>query len=276
MKQKLKLLIQNNWLFAFMVVVIQLKSMTLLSMLRTTNSSSINISGIYFGTPVLWAHIAIITLICSPIFFFKEKGKIRAALVIDIIITVLFIADIWYYRANGTFLSIRHLLHTEIFNPTGKSLFNLRVVDVSFIIDFILLFLIYKFIKIKEEGRNRLSMRSLKAVSIFLLSTFVIWIAHYCADVKGILQGRNFLSQSWAPFQTFSDMSPLGYHGFDINFYSDKNKKLTDDDKKEIESWFNDNKENIPDNEYKGMLKGKNVIALQVESLENFVINQKV
>ena len=44
----------------------------------------------------------------------------------------------------------------------------------------------------------------------------------------------------------------------------------------DIENWFNDNKENLPDNKYKGMFKGKNLIAIQVESLENFVINQKV
>jgi lipoteichoic acid synthase len=276
MKEKLKQLIHINWLFAFMVVVIQLKSMILLSMLRTPDSSSINIGGIYFGPPVLWAHIAIVTLICSPILFFKEKGRLRAALVIDVIVTIIFIADIWYYRANGTFLSIRHFRHPEIFNPTGKSLFNLRLVDISFIIDFIILFVINKFIKSVKENRSRLSLRSLKAVTVFLLSAFIIGIGHYCADIKDTLQGRRFLSQSWAPFQTFSDMSPLGYHGFDINFFKDKNKTLTDDDKKSIENWFNDNKEDIPDNEYKGMLKGKNVIALQVESLENFVINQKV
>ena len=43
----------------------------------------------------------------------------------------------------------------------------------------------------------------------------------------------------------------------------------------EIETWINYNKENLPDNEYKGLFKGKNVIFLQIESLENFVIGQK-
>jgi len=277
MEKRLKNIIKNNWLFLFMVVMLQFKSMILLSMLRTPNSSSINLGSIYFTPPVRWAHVAIIILICSPIFFFKEKGRLRAALIIDILVTILFVADIWYYRANETFLSIRYLLHTEIFNPTGSNLFNFRLVDLAFFIDFIILFLICKFIEIKEEeSEKKLFLRAIKAISVFLVSAFAMGIGHYYIDIKQMENGKNLFRISWAPFQTFSDMSPLGYHGYDINFYSDKNKTLTSDEKSDIENWFNDNKENIPDNKYKGMLKGKNVIAIQVESLENFVINQKV
>ncbi|MCE5220528.1 MAG: LTA synthase family protein [Clostridium sp.] len=277
MKKRLKNSIQRNWLFVFMVVMLQFKSMILLSMLRTPNSSSINLGSIYFGTPAKWAHVAIIILIVSPIFFFKEKGQLRASLIIDILVTIIFVADIWYYRANGTFLSIRHLAHNEIFNPIGKNLFNFRVADLVFFIDFIMLFLIYKFIKIKEEkSEKKLFLRSLKAISIFLVSAFAIGIGHYYIDIKQMVSGQNLFRVSWAPFQTFSDMSPLGYHGFDLNFYKDKNKTLTSDEVTDIENWLNDNKENLPDNKYKGMLKGKNLIAIQIESLENFVIKQKV
>lgn len=276
MEQKFKNLIKRNWLFVFMVIMLQLKSMILLSMLRTPNSSSINLGGIYFGAPVIWAHLAIIVLICSPIFFFKEKGRLRAAIIIDILVTIVFVADIWYYRANGTFLSFRHLIHNEIFNPIEKNLLNFRFVDLIFFIDFIILCLIYKFVKKEKIIEKALHVRVIKAVSIFLISVFVIGGGYYYVDIKQMLSGKNLFRLSWAPFQTFSDMSPLGYHGFDFYFYRDKNKTLANEEAVDIENWFNDNKENLPDNEYKGIVKGKNVIAIQVESLENFVINQKV
>jgi lipoteichoic acid synthase len=82
----------------------------------------------------------------------------------------------------------------------------------------------------------------------------------------------------WAPNQTISNLSPIGYHIYDIyNFTQDcKPLELTAKDKKDINSWFESKKENIPDNEYKGMFKGKNLIIIQVESLENFVIGQKI
>lgn len=246
-------------------------------MLRTTNSSSINFSTMYFGVPAIGAHLVIITLILSIMFLFKYKGKMWTALIINVIITILFIADIWYYRNNGTFLSIRHLLHPEIFNPIGKNLINFRPVDLLFVIDFIVFFILFKFDKLRKYNDNsRLSLRILKTAIVFSLSALIIFISHYIIDIKGTIPGQSFLRLSWAPFQTFSDMSPLGYHGFDLKYFVGRNKELSDLDINDVQSWINNNKEDIPDNEYFGMLKGKNLIAIQVESLENFVINKKV
>ncbi|MDU7240497.1 LTA synthase family protein [Clostridium sp.] len=277
MKDKFKKIVLNNWLFILMVLILQAKSMLLLSMLRTTNSSSINFSTMYFGVPAIGAHLVIITLILSIMFLFKYKGKMWTALIIDAIITLLFIADIWYYRNNGTFLSIRHLLHPEIFNPIGKNLINFRPVDLLFVIDFIVFFILFKFDKLRKYNDNsRLSLRILKTAIVFSLSALIIFISHYIIDIKGTIPGQSFLRLSWAPFQTFSDMSPLGYHGFDLKYFVGRNKELSDSDINDVQSWMNNNKEDIPDNEYFGMLKGKNLIAIQVESLENFVINKKV
>jgi lipoteichoic acid synthase len=277
MKEKFKKIVLNNWLFILMVLILQAKSMLLLSMLRTTNSSSINFSTMYFGVPAIGAHLVIITLILSIMFLFKYKGKMWTALIINVIITILFIADIWYYRNNGTFLSIRHLLHPEIFNPIGKNLINFRPVDLLFVIDFIVFFILFKFDKLRKYNDNsRLSLRILKTAIVFSLSALIIFISHYIIDIKGTIPGQSFLRLSWAPFQTFSDMSPLGYHGFDLKYFVGRNKELSDLDINDVQSWINNNKEDIPDNEYFGMLKGKNLIAIQVESLENFVINKKV
>lgn len=277
MKEKFKKIVLNNWLFILMVLILQAKSMLLLSMLRTTNSSSINFSTMYFGVPAIGAHLVIITLILSIMFLFKYKGKMWTALIINVIITILFIADIWYYRNNGTFLSIRHLLHPEIFNPIDKNLINFRPVDLLFVIDFIVFFILFKFDKLRKYNDNsRLSLRILKTAIIFSLSALIIFISHYIIDIKGTIPGQSFLRLSWAPFQTFSDMSPLGYHGFDLKYFVGRNKELSDSDINDVQSWINNNKEDIPDNEYFGMLKGKNLIAIQVESLENFVINKKV
>lgn len=44
----------------------------------------------------------------------------------------------------------------------------------------------------------------------------------------------------------------------------------------DINEYFETKKENLPDNEYFGAAKGKNLIYIQVESLENFVIGQKI
>ena len=276
MKEKVKSFLKCNWVFIFLVVVLQIKSMMLLSMLRTPGSASMNFGIMYFTPPAIWAHIAIVTLIASFVYLFKGKGRMWAAIVIDILVTILFIADIWYYRVNGTFLSIRHIIEPGIFNPIGKSLFNFKPIDLLFLVDFVILFLVYKFTGLKNvKYKSRLKTRLIAFISVFGISAIVIGFGHYYLDIAK-KSDKVLFRIAWAPFQTFSDISPLGYHGYDIYYYTNKEMTLTDAQKNEIKTWFDENKEDLPDNKYKGMFEGKNLIAIQVESLENFVIGQKV
>lgn len=276
MKEKVKSFLKCNWVFIFLVVVLQVKSMMLLSMLRTPGSASMNFGIMYFTPPAIWAHIAIVTLIASFVYLFNGKGRMWAAIVIDILVTILFIADIWYYRVNGTFLSIRHIIEPGIFNPIGKSLFNFKPIDLLFLLDFVILFLVYKFTGLKNvKYKSSLKTRLIAFISVFGISAIVIGFGHYYLDIAK-KSDKVLFRIAWAPFQTFSDISPLGYHGYDIYYYTNKEMTLTDAQKNEIKTWFDENKEDLPDNKYKGMLEGKNLIALQVESLENFVIGQKV
>ncbi|MDZ5041063.1 LTA synthase family protein [Clostridium perfringens] len=276
MKEKVKSFLKCNWVFIFLVVVLQVKSMMLLSMLRTPGSASMNFGIMYFTPPAIWAHIAIVTLIASFVYLFKGKGRMWAGVVIDILVTILFVADIWYYRVNGTFLSIRHIIEPGIFNPIGKSLFNFKPIDLLFLLDFVILFLVYKFTGLKNvKYKSSLKTRLIAFISVFGISAIVIGFGHYYLDIAK-KSDKVLFRIAWAPFQTFSDISPLGYHGYDIYYYTNKEMTLTDAEKNEIKTWFDENKEDLPDNKYKGMFEGKNLIAIQVESLENFVIGQKV
>ena len=63
-----------------------------------------------------------------------------------------------------------------------------------------------------------------------------------------------------------SNLSPLGYHAFDIyNYYENKQtKKLTSEENQEIKSWFAQKQENQPVNSYNSIFKGQNLIVIQV------------
>ncbi|GKU32624.1 LTA synthase family protein [Clostridium folliculivorans] len=257
-------------------VILMLKSMVFLAMLRTPNSSSLDFHKMYFTPPPMWAHIACVVLVISISFLFRSKGRIRYLIILDLLVSILLLADIWYYRANGTFLSIRHILYPELFNPVKKNLFLPAVVDILYFIDFVFIAaLVIKFKnKIKSEERYIFAFAATFAFSIVTLVS-----SYYYIDVIDGTKGEKMLFKiAWAPFQTMSDMSPLGYHGYDIykTIYEKNAVKLSSDDTEKITQWFEDNKENLPDNEYKGKFNGKNLIFVQVESLENFVIGQKV
>lgn len=255
--------------------LIMLKSMLFMSMIHTPNSSGISIRKMYFSAPPILSHMMMITAIMSFAFLLSGKKRIIYYIIIDLFITSVLIGDIWYYRTNGNFLSIRFLTSPELFNPMHRKIVAASAVDLLFLLDFPAIPLIcFK----KNTGLNyRVSIRTFSA--ILLISLLHIGCAHYLIDKMDITKGVMMMfKNSWAPFQTMSNLSPIGYHSFDIlrEFTENKTVALSNDDKKDIEKWFLSKKENLPDNEYMGMLKGKNLIAIQVESLEDFVIGSKI
>jgi lipoteichoic acid synthase len=255
--------------------IIMLKSMLFLSMLHTTNSSGISIKKMYFSAPPILSHIMMIAALMSFAFLLSGNKRIAYYVFIDFIITALLIGDIWYYRTNGNFLSLRFLIFPELFNPMHRNISAASAVDLMFILDFPAILLIC--FKKKTTLKYKASFRSFAAV--LLISLLHISFSHYMIDKMDITKGVMMMfKNSWAPFQTMSNLSPTGYHGYDIFRELTENKiaDLTEEDRKEIDKWFLDKQESLPDNEYMGVLKGKNLVAIQVESLENFVIGSKV
>ncbi|MPQ44496.1 LTA synthase family protein, partial [Clostridium tarantellae] len=52
--------------------------------------------------------------------------------------------------------------------------------------------------------------------------------------------------------------------------------KITPEDKSQIDAYYKFKNENLSDNKYKGMFKNKNLLIIQVESLESFVLNKSI
>ena len=109
-----------------------------------------------------------------------------------------------------------------------------------------------------------------------------LWIKgiYYFYDVKDITNGKVtfFTPYSWDLQGVAQNTSSLGYHVYEIGkkLTISKEKKLTSAEEEEINKWFLSNDEQLPDNNYVGLLNGKNLIFLQVESMENFVVRETI
>lgn len=234
--------------------------------------------GVSMDIPLIFAHISMILLITFPAFLLRQKASMIYLVVIDLLYTVLIIADLWYYRASGYFLGIKYIFFNDLFNPLGRSLFNPNVLDLVFIIDIpVVVFILFK---IKDKISNKREVK--KAIFTVLASIIIIFGTHYLFDVKRVAGGSlRFIQDdweaSWSPSTRVANRSLIGDHFYEA-YQTIKKVSRKEDlaEKEKIEEWLEWNKESLPDNEYKGMAKGKNVVFLQIESLENFVINQKV
>ena len=270
--------IVKNKMFWYTFMAILIKSIIFMCLISDDKANGVNFSRVVFSVPPVMVYFSFIILIVSFAFIFKGKSQLWAFFIINLIITVIYIGDIWYFRSNSVFLSLYMFKMTSNLDNLGSSIISMvRLVDVLFVLDlFLQIYLIFKW------SRNyKLNVRRnlMSFVLTLIIPIIYLTYAHIKIDKlnKGF-DGQMIFRNSWAPNQTISNLTPIGYHFFDsYRFYEEsKPYKLSETEEKNVKDWFEKKKENLPDNKYAGIFKGKNVIIIQWESLENFVINKEV
>ncbi|WP_315110201.1 LTA synthase family protein [Clostridium intestinale] len=169
---------------------------------------------------------------------------------------------------------MQDIVYKELFNPFKENLINFKLVDVLFWVDIVTIILCLKGNRYPILRRKSIT----KSIILLTCSLTTIFLYHYLIDIKDITKGEEKLFKvEWAPRIMMGNMGPVAYHLYEIDTTISKLKtKRDNNDIQDVEAWLKDNREDLVDNEYKGIFKGKNIIFLQVESLENFVLNQKV
>lgn len=261
-----------NASFIYNFIGILIKTLIFMMIIGDDKASKLNTEIINIKNPSLLIYISFITIALSLGFLFR-KAK-WSFLVINAVITLIYLGDILYYRSNSSFLNPHMLQLTSNLEDLSHSIFSLfRSIDLLLIAD-ILIFIPFS-IYMKPNNYRRKSVFALLFLisGIFLLSTYI-----NLDVINAEERDEKFFSVSWAPNETMYALTPIGYHIVDAVKFIRESKPLELDphEKEEIYSWIAGQKENLPDNNFKERLKGKNLLIIQVESLENFVIGQEV
>jgi len=262
----------------FVLIVLVLKSYLFIGIANNDNASSFSrLKAFYsFQAPpsLLIYTFFLVALLC---FAYLLKGRLRFwyLFCFDLILSLLMVGDLMYYRGFGSFLSPYLFSQTSnLENLLASVVSMLRPIDALFFSDFIILLPAAKKIaSFFQAAKRRVLVFSL----LFVLSISTIYYQHYQLDIKEL--GEDYLfNVAWVANQTMTNLSPAGYHLYDLyNYQKDSQPHiLKPAELEDIRHWLAAKAENLPDNAYKGILKGKNLVVIQVESLENFVINQKI
>lgn len=220
-------------------------------------------------------YFGFVLLILAFGLLFKNRTRLWYLLIFNLFVSVIFSVDLWYFRGFNTMPTLLVLKEgSNLTNMTDSILGMLRWIDIVFVIDIIVLVPIV--LAARKIYRNTRRM----ALAFALVLTFAIGFILY-TPFNLYMSGRNVKNSIVYMYDstvTSHNLSPLGYHIYSIyTFFTEGGTlKLTEKDKEEISRWFAEKKENLPDNKYKGMFAGKNLLFLEVESLEKFVINQKI
>lgn len=251
------------------------------TMLKSNSGMELNLGFVYGLIDYKIIYLLFPLIFISFGFLFKRWGKFIYLYILDLGISALLIFDLLYYRLYGTFPSIKFLIYPDLFNPLNKDLIFFRSRMLLFIIDLVLLPILYILFRkyTKDWYFGKVKYRVIAFLLTFLVPSGCVLGKYYLYDVKDITNGeKGFLRVAWTPTSGIFRSTPLGYHFFDIykTLVLDKDIKLSNEEKQEVKNWLDANYENLPDNQYKGELKGKNLVVLQIESLEDFVINKKI
>jgi len=235
-------------------------------------------AGYYAAKSCLNYYIAFTLIFLSFSLLFKGKGRIIYTFVIDGFLTLLILIDVWYFRGFLTVPSVLILSQmSNLDNMSGSILSMVSKLDVIFLFDFIILGI---YVYLNRKSFTPKHGRAIKtSLCAFILSiAFVIYVPFSISVLNNKTVENAYLFDGYDKSNTARYFSPIGYHIIDCyTVYNDsKPYKLTEQDKSDIKELFETKKEDLPNNKYFGMAKGKNLIYIQVESLENFVIGQKI
>ncbi len=275
MKEKIKLFLskliaymKTNKLF-FVFVLTSVGNATLLRFLTVKN---------YFDVKPILADVGAVLLIGAFGYFFKPKNQFKYYFTWSIIFTVLCIINSIYYTNYMSYASVS-LLSTslqviDVADAVTKNVMELK--DFSYIWQLVAMFFVHLYLKKKKYYEYVSDIEVGKVRTLNTLVASLIFFGFFASTLTGLDISR--LGKQWNRTYLVMNFGLYTYQANDI-FVSLKTQISPlfgyDEAAKNFREFYDEKKQNesIPENKYTNILKGRNVIAIHAESIQNFVLN---
>lgn len=253
------------------------KSALLIGVVNYTEFMKAALGDFLAVVPTYPVYAAFLVLFLAAAFLVSGQTRLWGLVVFNIFISLIFLFDLWHFRAFGTFLSIHTLSQTANLENLGSSIWSMSRAEDRLLFGDIPVLMLVAVLARKHDGPAKRSWYSYAVLTG--VAAGYLFYAHYVFDISAARGQRQYLfSLCWAPSQTVTGLSPLGYHLFDAyNYLVDcRPLELTGPEKAEIANWYSLNREVLPNNAFTGMFRGKNLLVIQVESLETFYLKNSL
>lgn len=229
------------------------------------------------GTTTILNTINFIVVLVAILCALPNRARIAGTVIADIIISILLFADHTYYVYSRTILSVAQITNLQYGEEITKAIpIMLNPTHILYFVDLIILIIFHYIKEIKIEKLNKASKKTIIARGVSVLAGIALFVK-ICIPVVE--------SSSNAPYvrdMQIKDATIYGYHIFDIKSaftkntqtkYKNRTSMMEDYEKLKIE--YNQKYGQVQ-YDLEGTLKDKNIIIVQLESLQNFLINQKI
>ncbi|WP_151735462.1 LTA synthase family protein ['Paenibacillus yunnanensis' Narsing Rao et al. 2020] len=217
---------------------------------------------------MLLTEIPFFIIVFSLIEWFASKRKILYYMIANLLITLIYFAVLMYYKYYGVIATYHALQQADKVTKVGESTYSLIAPYYLFIfVDIVFfLFLMFrpKYVKrMKERGSRRMSRKVLLTSTVLSLAlcVFSVWPNH--ASMNEIKKAES--------------MGILNYEVYTL--LADSTEDETIIDAKEITQQVVDQVKGTVTPaapKYSGVDQGKNLIVVQMESFQNFLIGLKI
>lgn len=238
-------------------------------------TTQLNNSPVFSSVNVLMivSSLGMLLVFFSLVIFFFNKKRFIALFVLDILLTILLVADTNYFRYYYSAITIPMMLQADIallssVDECIKSLFTIK--DLIYLIDMPALF--FLFVSIIKKGVTYVDIRTrlLRGGILLFFGLILVTFAYKASNIGSPVYNNNYVTKRMGVFY---------FHLDDTKRFIAKrfftSKELTKAEKERIRAHF-EQKPVVSGNNFRGIAKGKNLIIVQVEALQEFLINRKV
>lgn len=217
-----------------------------------------------------------VILVCILIIL-PNRARIITTLTSNFIVSLVLFGDNIYYIYSNSFLSIAqitNLQYGEEILSTLPAVFEIK--HLLYFVDIILIIATCKLMKIKFQKKETKTKKKVLAKAI----SGIVGIVVFCiVGAKYVEKGKE---KSYNKDMQIRESTIWGYHIYDIENLLTQKKNTKYKSYSKMEADYEKLKEEYNDRygkekyDFKGISKNSNVIVLQLESIQEFVINKTI
>jgi lipoteichoic acid synthase len=202
----------------------------------------------------------------------KDKSRTRYIIITSLILSFILYGNVVFYRFFDDFLTLPVLFQTSNFSDLGSSASAIiGWKDLFYFVDVIVLIALIKFMPswFSLENYSRASRRA-----YFLVATALVFFNLGLSESER----PQLLTRTFDREMLVKNIGTYNYHIYDVFLQSKSSAQRALADGSELAGIDNYIRASYikPDEEMFGIGKDKNLIIVSMESLQNFVINEKV
>ncbi len=229
----------------------------------------------YFAIKPILADLSIVLLIGAFGFLIKSKRRTAYYIGFNIFLTLLCFINSIYYTFYSSFASVSLLSTSKFVVDVGDSVTEnvFQMKDLIYWVPTIILIGYYRYLRKKKYNKSDKS----KSKFIHTIISSGICIFFFIITLTGLEIGR--FAKQWNREYIVSVFGIYTYHANDlVQSVKPKLSSLFGYDKamKNFKEYYKDKNQVHNKNKYTDIYKGKNIIVLHAESIQDFVIGLKI